>query len=266
MTKNETHNDSLFLEINNAIATIFINRINKRNALSYEMWTKVPAIMKACEENSEVKVIIFRSVDASAFSAGADISDFKNLCQTAEGAKKYNDAIIAAEAAIMNISKPTIAQIQGFCVGGGCEIAIACDFRFADSSGRFGITPAKLGLIYNTPGTKNLVDLVGPSKAKDILFTGRLLPAEEALSIGLIDHIFSSEMLEKETLEYAKMIANNAQLSVRSSKRIIFDVLQGETENTEEIDDMIVNSFLSDDFKEGVNAFLEKRRANFKYS
>lgn len=105
--------------------------------------------------------------------------------------------------------------------GRGCGIAVACDFRFSDENGRLGITPAKLGLVYNTPGTKNVVDLVGLAKAKDILYTGRLLDAEEAFRIGLVDRIFSSDSIEKDTLDYAKLICKNAQLSVRGSKRLL---------------------------------------------
>lgn len=256
----------IYLEIVNEIATIYINRAEKRNALNFDMWAKIPELIQECEENRNVKVIIFKSVDPKAFSAGADISEFQSLRSTADGADRYNEATLVAEEAIMKVSKPTIAQIQGFCVGGGCEIAVACDFRFSDNTGKFGITPAKLGLVYNTPGTKNLVDLVGPSKAKDILFTGRLLDAEEALQIGLIDKIFSTEEIDQETTAYAEMICNNAQLSIRGSKRIIHEVLQGATVDSPEISQLVLDSFVSDDYKEGVNAFLEKRKPNFKYS
>lgn len=256
----------IYLEIDNEIATIFINRAEKRNALNYDMWVKIPELIQECEDNQNVKVIIFKSVDAKAFSAGADISEFHSLRSTADGADQYNKATLVAEEAIMKVSKPTIAQIQGFCVGGGCEIAVACDFRFSDDTGKFGITPAKLGLVYNTPGTKNVVDLVGPSKAKDILYTGRLIDAEEALRIGLIDRIYSSEELDSETIAYAEMMCNNAQLSIRGTKRIIHDVLQGATEDSPEISQLVLDSFVSDDYKEGVNAFLEKRKPNFKYS
>lgn len=262
----ENSNELVFLKKWNEIAFIYINRIEKRNALSYKMWKQIPKLMEACAGDSKIKVVIFKSIHHSAFSAGADIQDFEEICQTREGAKKYNDAIVAAESAIKNLKKPTIAQIQGFCVGGGCEIAVACDFRFADATSVFGITPAKLGLIYNTPGTKYLMDLVGPSNAKDLLFTGRLIKADEALAIGLIDKIYSTAELEKETNAYAKLICENAQLSIRGTKHIIRAIDSGETENTKEIENMIVDSFLSEDFQEGVNAFLSKRKANFKYS
>ncbi|NEU30031.1 hypothetical protein GN156_04460 [bacterium LRH843] len=254
------------LEKNNEIATIYFNRAEKRNAMNYGMWIRIRELVEQCEEDRNVKVIVFRGVDNTAFSAGADISEFKTLRYSAEGADKYNSETLKAESAIMNSSKPTIAMIQGYCVGGGCEIAVACDFRFSDQSGKFGITPAKLGLVYNLPGTKNLVDLVGPSKTKDILYTGRLLGAEEALSIGLIDRVYSSEEIEEETYNYAKIICKNAQFAVRGSKFVIGKVLEGETEDTEEVAKLVLDSFESEDYKEGVNAFLNKRKAEFKYS
>lgn len=259
-------NNSIYLKKSEEIATIYFNRPEKRNAMSYDMWIKITELVNECNDDPEVKVIIFRGVDETAFSAGADISEFKTLRYSAEGADKYNRETLKAEAAIMNTLKPTIAMIQGYCVGGGCEIAVACDFRFSDTTGKFGITPAKLGLVYNLPGTKNLVDLVGPSNAKDILYSGRLLDAEEAYRIGLIDRMYSPEQLEEETYAYAKRICKNAQMSVRGSKFVINKVLEGETEDTEEIAQLILDSFESDDYKEGVNAFLNKRKPEFKYS
>jgi enoyl-CoA hydratase len=261
-----TSKDPLYLQIEGEIAFINFNRPEKRNALSYEMWTMIPDLIEECENNTNIKVIIFKGVDNSAFSAGADISEFKTLRYTAEGAEKYNRATMVAEKAIMGVSKPTIAMIQGYCVGGGCEIAVACDFRFTDERGRFGITPAKLGLVYNTPGTKNVVDLVGPAKAKDILYTGRLLDAEEAFRIGLVDRILSSNSIEEKTVDYAKLICKNAQFAVRGSKKVINEVLEGATEDSPKVAQLVIDSFVSEDYQEGVHSFLEKRKPNFKYS
>lgn len=262
----ENRNELVYLKKWNEIAFIYINRIEKRNALSYKMWKQIPKLMEICATDPKIKVVIFKSVHHSTFSAGADIQDFEEMCQTREGAKKYNDAIVAAESAIKNLMKPTIAQIQGFCVGGGCEIAVACDFRFAHETSVFGITPAKLGLIYNTPGTKYLMDLIGPAKTKDLLYTGRLIEAGEALEIGLIDKMYTDAELEKETNAYAQIICKNAQLSIRGTKQIIQAIESGITQNTEEIENVIIDAFLSEDFHEGVNAFLNKRKANFKCS
>ncbi|WP_085522247.1 enoyl-CoA hydratase-related protein [Tuberibacillus sp. Marseille-P3662] len=259
-------NQIVFLDKSNEVATIYINRSEKRNALSYEMWLKISELVEQCRVDPDIKVVIFRGVDRTAFSAGADISEFKTLRYSAEGADKYNRATLEAEKAIKQLTKPTIAMVQGYCVGGGCEISIACDFRFSDTNGRFGITPAKLGLVYNLPGTKNLMDLVGPAKTKDILYTGRLLEADEALSIGLIDRVYGPDDIEDKTYEYAYMICRNAQFAVRGSKVVINKALEGEVEDTDEIADLVLDSFETDDYKEGVKSFLEKRKPNFQYS
>ncbi|MCL6517431.1 enoyl-CoA hydratase-related protein [Alicyclobacillus sp.] len=256
----------LYLEKDGDIATVVFNRPDKRNALNHAMWVRLGELMRECEADRSIKVVIFRGVDATAFAAGADISEFLTLRATKEGAMQYNRATVAAEHAVHHLSKPTIAMVQGYCIGGGCEIAVACDFRFADPTAKFGITPAKLGHVYNLPATKTLVDLVGPAKAKDILFTGRHLDAEEALRIGLIDRIVPAEDLERETWSYARMIARNAQFSVRGSKYVIGRILDGVTEETEDIRQLVLDSYETEDYQEGVRAFLEKRRPNFTWS
>lgn len=263
---NQKQHQDVFLEIRDEIGTIYIDRPAKRNALTYNMWTELSDLVDQCNQNPDVKVIIFRSTGETAFSAGADISEFKTLRSTAEGAAKYNEATMVLEEKIAQGTKPSIAMILGFCVGGGCEIAVACDFRFSAPSGKFGITPAKLGLIYNTPGTKNLVDLVGPSNAKDILFTGRIIDSEEALKMGLINRIINPVDLEAETYKFARMICDNAQMAVRGSKTVINRVLEGDVEDSDETANLVIESFVSDDYREGVNAFLEKRKPRFTYS
>ncbi|MDQ0216940.1 enoyl-CoA hydratase/isomerase family protein [Peribacillus cavernae] len=261
-----TDEKKVYLDVKDGVGTIYINRPEKRNALTYEMWVDLARLVDECNENSEIKVIVFRSTTDVAFSAGADIGEFKTIRYTAEGAAKYNDATMVLEEKIAKSPKPSIAMISGFCVGGGCEIAVACDFRFSDNSGRFGITPAKLGLIYNTPGTKNLVDLVGPAHAKDILFTGRIMEAEEAFQMGLINRIIDKTQLEAETYQFAKLICQNAQMAVRGSKTIINRVLEGDVKDSEKTAELVLESFESDDYREGVSAFLEKRKPNFTFS
>jgi enoyl-CoA hydratase len=253
----------VFTEKEGSIATLYFNRTEKRNALSLEMWTAIPELLKELELDDEIKVLVIRGVDETAFAAGADISEFKTLRSTAEGARQYNDKVLEAEAILYHFSKPTIAMIQKYCVGGGCELAMACDLRFSSENGIFGITPAKLGLIYNLAGTKNLVDIVGPARAKDILFSGRLLDAKEAYEFGLIDRVYNDEEVVQNTYEYAQLISERAQKAVKGSKKIIKEILNGATEESTEIAQMILSSFESEDYKEGVKAFLDKRKPNF---
>lgn len=264
--KQLTETQDIYLLKEGGIATLFFNRPEKRNALTFDMWKKMGDLIDNVEQDQNIKVLILRGIDETSFAAGADISEFKTLRYSAEGANTYNNATLDTEDKLAKITKPTIAMVQSFCIGGGCELALACDFRFSDTTGKFGITPAKLGLIYNLPGTKNLVDLVGPSNAKDILYSGRIIKAEEAHHMGLIDRLYEPGEIVKETYEYAELLSRNAQLSIRGSKKIIGAILNGETEENEDIAELVLSSFESDDYKEGVHAFLEKRKPNFKYS
>jgi enoyl-CoA hydratase len=266
MVEKQVDKQDIYLTKDGAIATLFFNRPEKRNALTFDMWNKMAELLDDVEADPTVKVLILRGIDETSFAAGADISEFKTLRYSAEGANTYNNATLITEEKLAKLSKPTIAMVQSYCVGGGCELAVACDFRFADTTGKFGITPAKLGLIYNLPGTKNLVDLVGPSGAKDILFSGRIIKADEAYHMRLIDRLYEPEELVEKTYEYAQLLANNAQMSIRGAKTIIHEIVNGETEEKEEIAQLVLSSFESDDYKEGVHAFLEKRKPDFKYS
>lgn len=254
---------NMYLKKNDSIATICLSRPDKRNALSYDMWNTLLSLLEKVEEDRDIRVLVLRGVDETAFSAGADISEFKSLRSTAEGAKQYRKVTMEAEKRLSELSKPTISLIQGYCVGGGCELAVACDFRFSDVSGKFGITPSKLGFVYHFAGTKNLVDLVGPAKAKDILFSGRILDAEEALLIGLIDRVYQPEEIVEKTYEYAKLLARNSQTTIHGVKEIIHEVLHGKHQEDEEMSNKIVASFEGLDYREGVQAFLEKRKPQF---
>ncbi|RSL34031.1 hypothetical protein D7Z54_07930 [Salibacterium salarium] len=261
-----TEKQDIYLVKDGAVATLFFNRPEKRNALTFEMWKKLGSLLDEVEEDRNIKVMILRGVDDTSFAAGADISEFKTLRYSAQGASTYNNATLETEEKLSKLTKPTIAMIQNYCIGGGCELSLACDFRFADKTGKFGITPAKLGLIYNLPGTKNLVDLVGPSGAKDILYSGRIIEADEAYHMRLIDRIYEPDEIAEATYEYAERLAKNAQMSIRGAKTIIQEILNGETQENDKIADLVLSSFESKDYKEGVNAFLEKRKPDFTYS
>ncbi|MDQ0338096.1 enoyl-CoA hydratase/carnithine racemase [Caldalkalibacillus uzonensis] len=260
-----TPND-LVLEKKREIATLIFNRPHKRNALTYDMWKTIPDLIQEVEEDRSIKVLVVRGVDQTAFAAGADISEFRTLRADSKGAKIYNEATHHAERTIATMTKPSIALVQGYCIGGGCEIALACDFRFSDPTGRFGITPANLGIVYSLTATKQLVDLVGPANAKYILLSGRHIDAQRAYEIGLVNGIFAADEIEEKVYQFAQEICHKAQFSVRSMKHIIGLILGGQTNDNEETEALRNGSFDTEDYQEGVRAFLEKRKPRFTYS
>jgi enoyl-CoA hydratase len=253
----------LYLEKNGPVATMVINRPEKRNPISFSMWQALPALVADAENDDAIRVLVLRGAGEAAFSAGADISEFDKYRADSEGARLYNEATHLGERALAGFSKPSIAMVRGFCIGGGCELALACDFRFSDTSGRFGITPARLGIVYSLTATKQLVDLVGPAMAKYILFSGQHITAERALEVGLIDELLAPEELSARTREFAELLASRSQHSIRSMKEIIGRITAGQTDDDEETIAMRNDSFDTADYKEGVRAFLEKRPPRF---
>jgi enoyl-CoA hydratase/carnithine racemase len=254
----------LIVHIKDGIATVSLNRPEKRNALNLEMWKKIPVFLNELKENSNVKVIIIKGIDDRAFSAGADISEFAEVRFSADQSRKYDQYLTSAGDALQECPKPIIALVQRHCIGGACEIALACDLRFSSENGIFGITPAKLGIVYGVPQTKRLIDIVGPSRAKDILFSSRFLDAQEAYEIGLIDRVYKDEEIVEKTYEYAKVLSMRSQVTIQGAKKIISNLLKSENEKNKESVRIVEQSYNSEDYREGVQAFLEKRQPNFK--
>lgn len=252
------------LEVHDGIAFIVLNRPEKRNALNYAMWAALKDRLEECKDRDDVQIVVFRGVDESAFCAGADISEFPTKRCNRETSTVYNELTEAVAVGIQALPKPTIAMLHGFCVGGGAEIAVACDFRFASPSLKMGITPAKLGIVYGFPETKMLVDLVGPSRAKDLLFSGRFLDATEALQVGLVDFIFPADELELAAIHYAKLLMQNAQNSIRGAKTMVSSIQNGASRVTPELEQLVLDSFDSPEYQEGIRAFSEKRAPEFR--
>ena len=250
------------LEKNGEIAELILNRPDKKNALNRAMWDAIPDLMADAEHDKAIRIVVVHGGDANAFAAGADISEFG----ANGGGAGFRDAVFSTMHSIGDCIKPTIAMISGPCIGGGCGLALACDFRFADATARFGITPAKLGIAYGLYDTKRLVDAVGAAAAKDILFTGRIFGPGEAKDMGLIDRLVQEDALRKTTWEFAQQICENSQYSVRASKKTIQMILDGATDDTPETTAQFADAFSGEDFQEGTKAFLEKRKPNFKYS
>ena len=246
------------MEVIGGIARLLIDQPLKRNAMTTAMFESIPGLIAEAEAKKHVRAILLTSARAGMFCAGADIGELSANADSPDWRAANQSAINAAQIAIARADRPTIAFVDGDCVGGGCGMALACDIRVATLKARFGITPAKLGLVYPLHDTKLLVDLVGPGQAKRILYTGDLLTAEEALRIGLVD------LIADHPDELLASITANSLHSQRQSKAIVRRILDGQAADDAETLAMFADAFEGRDFKEGVAAFLGKRKPDFK--
>lgn len=253
----------LYVERNGSIATLVFNRADKKNSFSLAMFKQLGELLSELEKDQQVKLLILKGADETAFSSGADITEFLGNRFSAQKAKDYNDATLESIEKLYRFPKPTIALIKTLAIGGGLELANSCDFRFASSGSKLGITAANIGIIYNLVSTKRLVNLIGTTKAKELLYTAKLITAEEGQEIGLIDYIYPMEDLEEKCLEFANKIIRKSSVANNGIKQVIQAIIDGDNEETKEIEELILESFSSDDYKEGIQAFLEKRKPNF---
>jgi enoyl-CoA hydratase len=209
--------------------------------------------------------VILTGAGDKAFMSGADISQFEKNRHNAQASEEYNRRSDAQRALLANFPKPTIACIRGFCLGGGMQVAMSADIRFASENSQFGIPAAKLGIAYGFEGLKHLVSLVGPSWARLILYTGMRIDAAEALRIGLVDRVMADGQLWNETLEVARTISGNAPLAIKAAKITIAQVLKDKDERDMAAIKAIGTACMdSEDFREGRQAFMEKRKPKFK--
>ena len=257
--------DHILVERADGIATVTINRPKMRNAVSLAMWTAIGQETQALAKDDSVRAIVFRGAGTDAFASGADISEFKENRKDTETALHYNQQTEIAYRSIRNCPKPTVAMIFGYCMGGAMALAMACDLRFAAEGSKFGIPAARLSIIYGLDPVHQLVDLVGPAYAKDILFSARTVEADEALRIGFIQRLVPAAQLEAHTREYLGKVANNAPLSIRGTKTQVRAIFEGITDrHRAELAELGLETFNSQDYKEGTSAFLEKRAPRFQ--
>jgi enoyl-CoA hydratase/carnithine racemase len=229
------------------------------------MWTALPDLVEALGRDPAVRGIVFRGAGEEAFASGADISEFRELRKDRATAEAYNARTEAAYRAIETVPKPTVAMIYGYCMGGSVATAMACDLRFTADTGRFAIPAGRLGIVYGLHSVKRLVSLVGPSRSKDILFSGRTFDAPEAFRIGFVDRVLPAAELASHTHDYLARVAENAPLSVEGAKLVVEAVVEdGGRERQAEIDRFQIVAYTSQDYREGTQAFLEKRRPVFR--
>jgi enoyl-CoA hydratase/carnithine racemase len=249
---------SLRLVREGAVARLLIDRADKRNAFDMQMWEALPALVAEAVADPAAKVLELRAAQpGAAFCAGADIRELLANKDDAAWRAANQAAINRAQWELARADIPTIAFVEGDCVGGGCGIAMACDIRVATPAARFAITPAKLGLVYPLHDVKLLVDLVGPGQAKRILYTGRLLDAGEALRIGLVEQVAESPQGLIDDILAA------SPHSLRQTKRFIRRVLDGQTGDDAETLAIFAAAFEGPDFLEGTRAFVAKRKPEF---
>lgn len=255
-----TEPEPLLLTRDGAVATLTINRPQRLNALTYAMFAQLPKLLEEAAAMPAIRALVLRGAGTRAFSAGADISEFETARMTRERAAAYDDAVLAAEEAIASFPTPTLAAVHGHCYGGGCGLAVACDIRFAAAGARFAVTPAKLGLVYLLRGTKRLVDLVGPSRAKIILMSGADYSAARAQAFGLVDEVYPDPAaLDAGVREFTALLAARSGVTQRAVKETIGRIADGATHDDESHTLLRESALASPDYAEGVRAFLEHR-------
>ena len=256
---------TLRVEKKGAVGWIVFDQPAKRNALNDAMWRGIAPAMQKFDADPEVRCVAFRGAGSEAFSAGADISEFDKNRASQESVGQYDSLLDQVLHSIQDSRKPSLAMIYGYCLGGGLEIALACDLRYCGASAQFGIPAARLGLAYNVEGHKRLLETVGHARAREIMFLGRRYPAEEALAMGLVHRVLADESLESFVEEVLKTLSENAPLSVANSKTMIEEYVK----SVGAPDHALMQATMercarSEDYKEGRRAFMEKRKPRFQ--
>lgn len=247
------------------VATLTIDRPRQRNAISFSMWHEMARVLRELDADQTVRAVVITGGGDQAFSAGADINDFEEHRSDSTKGRQYNDAVNGLLATVVGMATPTISMIRGFAVGGGCELAIATDLRIAAHGSRFGIPVARLGISIGHREMRGLVDLVGKGNALYILLSGRLIDAQEAKEMGLVNQVVPPEELEPVTYGLAQGIAALAPLSHAVNKLTLRQSLakpDPASLNQAEAD-LPLTQFDTEDYQEGYRAFLEKRPPKF---
>jgi len=242
------------------LARIRLNRPERRNAVNKAMWLRLVGVAAEIEARPDVRAVLVEGAGGN-FCAGADIFEFDEVFAAPGAAKDYLGAIEKGLTALTLLDRPTIALLEGNSIGGGLAIGMCCDLRFCADDAHLAVPPAKLGLLYGPVETRRLVELIGLSRAKDLLFSGRRVEASEALAIGLVDRRLAPATLRVEAESYANDLARLSQTSIRDAKKMAAAVVRGGDD--EYLRARIEEAVAGPDFKEGRTAFTEKRRPRF---
>jgi len=256
--------DKMLARKDGPVGHLIFNNPERRNAVSLEMWQAIVSILEDFAADTTIRVAVLSGAGGKAFASGADISRFEGERTGTEAIARYNAAVEGANAAVHDFSKPTIAMIQGYCIGGGLGLALCCDLRICSEDSRFAVPAARLGLGYAYPGLKRMVDVVGPAFAKEIFYTARQFDAREAETMGLVNRVVPAEELEGFVAGYADKIASNAPLTIAGVKFVVGEILKDPGErDLDRCAAMVERCFESQDYTEGRRAFMEKRKPVF---
>lgn len=256
----------VFVTLENGIGSICLNRPDKKNALTAAMWRRIERAALLLEKDPECRVICLKSTTPGVFAAGADIAEMQDAAEDEMLREETQDAIRSAQRTLARVSRPTIAVIDGPCMGGGCGLALHTDFRIASERAVFGITPAKLGIIYPQSDMKRLYEIIGAQGLRRMLFLADRLSAQEALDLGLIDRAVEVDAIDKTATEIAGRMASLSQYSIRAMKQQLIAIEDGAVDDDERTLVQFLEAQTKEDALEGLAAFLEKRAPFFKWT
>lgn len=252
------------LSVENSVAQLTIDRAEKHNALTQSMWQQIAEYCDQLENEINPKVLVITGAGVKAFSAGADIEELTQIIQDDQRLSANNIIVQSAQSKIQNLPFATIASINGVCVGGGMGIAMACDFRISVEQANFAITPSKLGLLYSIEDTRRLVNLVGLSRAKELLFLGKKISAQTALDWGLVNQLVAPDRLFSEVEQLSASICEVSATSISGMKQTLAHLTQPGYLDEPHIRTLFDQAFKQMDFHEGATAFIHKRAPKFK--
>src|ERR1700691_46807 len=256
--------DKMLSRKEGGVGIVTFNNPERHNAVSLEMWEATTSMLNGFAADPDIRVVVLTGAGGKAFVSGADISKFGSERSTIEAVRAYNTKTDATYASIAEFPKPTIAMINGYCIGGGLGFATCCAFRIASDNSRFAVPAAKLGLGYGYTGLKRLVDVVGPAFAKEIFYTARQFDAQEALTMGLVNRVVPAAELETYVKSMTDLICANAPLTIKAVKATVNEILKDESDrNIALTAELVAQCFASRDYNEGRTAFMEKRKPVF---